>query len=264
MTVLCNKGIEMKQLLICDDSKVQDVAPLCRTLGLGIEAQAFHDPRIAEQSPNSLEDHRQAVRDISPISVHGCFGDLCPGSFDALVRNVARQRIEQSYGVAVDLRASHLVFHHGYVPHTSSPAGWIKRSTGFWRGFLDGKDPRIRVHLENMFELDPELIADVVGSIGRPNLDMNLDVGHAHCFSRTNVIKWVEDLGPQIGYVHLHDNHGERDEHLGLGRGTIPWSEVCRALNERAPDAIWAVEAEGDGIQQSLEWLRDNGFMKKD
>lgn len=252
----------MKQLVICDECNVRQVVPVCRELGAGIEVQAFHDPRLFEQTPNSVEEHKQAIQGILPVSVHGCFGDLCPGSFDALVRRVARQRIEQSYGVALSLGASHLVLHHGYAPHTSPPAGWIKRSTAFWRDFLDGKNANTMVHLENMLELDPELISDVVGSIGRANLDINLDIGHAHCNSKTAVVKWIERLGAQIGYVHLHDNYGQNDEHLGLGQGTIPMKEVCQALNERAPNAIWAIESEGDGMRRSLDWLGQNGFFK--
>ena len=253
----------MKQFLICDDGKVNEVVPLCKKLGVGIEVQAFYDPRLMEEKPGSLEEHRKAIQGIIPVSMHGCFGDLCPGSFDALVRSVARQRIEQSYGVAVGLGAEHIVFHHGYVPHTSAPAGWIKRSTEFWREFLEGKDPRIRIHLENIHDQDPELLSDVVRSIDRPNLDINLDVGHAHFCSKVSVIQWIERLGPQIGYVHLHDNHGQNDEHLGLGHGTIPFTEVLPALNEKAPDAIWALEAEGEGIGQSLEWLENNGYLKE-
>lgn len=251
----------MKQLVICDECNVREVAPLCRELGAGIEVQAFHEPRLFEQTPTAVEEHKQAIRGIQPVSVHGCFSDLCPGSFDALVRQVARQRIEQSYGVAVGLAAGHLVLHHGYVPHTSSPAGWIKRSAEFWRDFLDDKNADMMVHLENMLELDPELISDVVRSIGRANLDINLDIGHAHCNSKTDVVKWIERLGAQIGYVHFHDNHGQNDEHLGLGHGTIPIKEVCQALNERAPDAIWALESEGEGMRRSLDWLTNNGFI---
>jgi sugar phosphate isomerase/epimerase len=251
----------MKQLLICDDCKIREIAPLCRTLGVGIEVQAFYDPRVFEDSPASLQEHKQVIHDITPVSVHGCFGDLCPGSFDTAVRGVARQRFEQSYHVAVTLGARHLILHHGYVPHTSPPAGWIRRSTEFWRDFLSGKNPNIKIHLENMLELDPDLISDVVRSIDRANLDINLDIGHAHCNSNTTVIRWIERLGPLIGYVHLHDNHGQCDEHLGLGYGTIPLNDVCQALNEYTPDAFWALEAEAEGIQQSLDWLRKNGFL---
>ena len=69
-------------------------------------------------------------------------------------------------------------------------------------------------------------------------------------------------MGKRIGYVHLHDNHGENDEHLGLGQGNIPMKEICHALEQYAPDAIWAIEAEGKDVLQFLEWLHEHGFIK--
>ncbi len=252
----------MKQMLICDDGKVNEVAPLCRALGLGIEVQAFFNPTVFEEDESSVARHRQAISGIALRSLHGCFWDLCPGSRDAIVREAARQRFEQSWLVATRLDVQHIVFHHGYVPHTSEPDGWLKRTTEFWLSFLEGKDQNISFHIENILDWEPQLLSDVVKSINHPNVDINLDIGHAHCESRTPVLKWIEQLGGQIGYVHMHDNHGQRDEHLGFGQGTLPLEEACIALNEYAPNAIWALEAEGAGIQQSIDWLREKGIVK--
>ena len=30
--------------------------------------------------------------------------------------------------------------------------------------------------------------------------------------------------------THIHDNHGATDEHLPIGQGAIPWSEVCQGF----------------------------------
>lgn len=30
--------------------------------------------------------------------------------------------------------------------------------------------------------------------------------------------------------MHLHDNHGKKDEHLHAGQGTVDWKKVCHAL----------------------------------
>jgi len=60
--------------------------------------------------------------------------------------------------------------------------------------------------------------------------------------------------------VHIHDNHGETDEHLGLGKGNIPLEAVFSDLKKHSPDAIWALEAEGDGLLQSIRWLKDKGM----
>jgi len=37
--------------------------------------------------------------------------------------------------------------------------------------------------------------------------------------------------------------------------GTISMCEVCHALNEYAPQAIWALEAKRQFLEDSLEWL---------
>jgi sugar phosphate isomerase/epimerase len=34
----------------------------------------------------------------------------------------------------------------------------------------------------------------------------------------------------RIRSTHLHDNHGERDEHLWIGEGTIDWDEAMVLL----------------------------------
>ncbi len=30
--------------------------------------------------------------------------------------------------------------------------------------------------------------------------------------------------------MHLHDNHGTKDEHLPAGLGTVDWKKVCRVI----------------------------------
>lgn len=249
----------MKKIIICDDSKPDEVIKICENNNFGLEIQSFHDPRI--NITDNIENHKKILKNISLISMHGMFGDLCPGSFDSLVADVAMTRFNQSYQIALQLKVSHLVFHHGYVPHTSSPNGWLNRCNEFWKKFLENKNNNIKIHIENMLDWDPNLLFDLIDKINKPFVDVNLDIGHAHCDSKISIIKWIEKLKNKIGYVHMHDNHGKDDEHLGLGNGTIPIEEVCNALNEYSLNSIWAIEAEGNGIIQSLEWLEKKGFI---
>jgi sugar phosphate isomerase/epimerase len=37
---------------------------------------------------------------------------------------------------------------------------------------------------------------------------------------------------PKADHLHLHDNHGSRDEHLALGDGEIPWETVGPLVRE--------------------------------
>lgn len=237
------------------------IAALCKASGHGIEVQAFYDPDLVKRDPGAVSVHRQAIEGIGLRSLHGPFGDLCPGSFDAMVREVARHRFELASHIAGQLGVSHVVFHHGYVPGTSSPSGWLSRATTFWMDFLEKRSSQVAFHLENMLEHDPALLSDVIAAVARPNLDLCLDIGHAHCNGKVPVLRWIERMGPQIGYAQLHDNHGAADEHLGLGEGSIPMVEVCHALREYAPRAIWAIEAQVARMEPSLRWLQENGFL---
>jgi len=251
----------MKSLFLCDNCRLAETAKLCAELGYGIEVQSFFDPEYIERNPDAIDIHHRALENIGERALHGPFADLCPGSMDAMVRAVARNRFEMAADIAHRLDISHIVLHHSYIPQTSRPDMWVARCTTFYRDFLKDKPPDMKYHLENFKEWDPILISEVISSVDDPRLDVCLDIGHVHCNARVKVPDWIRHLRGQIGYVHLHDNHGESDEHLGLGQGNIEMNVVCEALNEFAPDAIWAIESEEAGFNQSLEWLAANGFI---
>jgi sugar phosphate isomerase/epimerase len=250
----------MRLPLLCDNGNLDAVIPLCRQFGYGIEVQAFYDPQLIEREPSSIEKCTALIRGITPISSHGCFADLCPGSFDPMVRSIARNRFDLSYKIAKQIGASHLVLHHGYVPHTSSPDNWLSRSIVFWNEFLADKDSSIQIHLENLLELDPDLLVGLIDAIDKPFVNLNLDIGHVHCNSKGSLPEWIRKLGNRIGYVHLHDNNGLNDEHLQLGRGNLPMHDVFNALKTFAPEAILAIEADPSDITESIKWLSDNGY----
>jgi sugar phosphate isomerase/epimerase len=251
----------LQALYICDECHIADASALCRTDGYGLEVQSFYDPEYIVREANALELHREALKEIPERTLHGPFGDLCPGSFDPMVREVARTRMEQAVTIAGQLGISRFVFHHGYVPGTSFPDRWLVRATAYWQDLLKNKPESLRIHLENHLENDPGMLSDVVDSINDVRLNLCLDIGHVHCCARQSIVKWIERLTHRIGYVHMHDNHGQTDEHLGLGEGTIPMVDVCAALEEYAPDAIWAIESEFRKVPESLDWLTSHGFI---
>ncbi|HHY10841.1 MAG TPA: sugar phosphate isomerase/epimerase [Firmicutes bacterium] len=180
---------------------------------------------------------------------------------DPLIREVAKKRFEFAYKYARLLGAPHIILHHGYVPHTSGHAGWLARSLEFWRVFLADKDPDTVFYLENLLEPDSKLIGQVVRQLDQPNLKICFDVGHAFCHGKIPLKEWVEDLGPLIGYVHLHDNNGDVDAHLSLGEGRLPLDHICYTLKRRAPDALWALEVGPENLAASYFWLERHGYL---
>jgi sugar phosphate isomerase/epimerase len=251
----------MKRIIICDNDDFDALLPFCLSEGLGIELQSFWNPNQPELYPERIHYQLEKIETINFRAFHGPFGDLNGGSYDFMIRDVTRQRMELGYQTASALQAAHIIFHHGYVPHTSPPKNWAPRFVQFWKSFLEGKSENIHFHLENMLELSPDILIETIEAISDRRVSACLDVGHAHCNSSTPVLEWIKKLGNRLAYVHLHDNDGTSDQHRAIGEGNIPFMEVCQALNEYSPEAIWALEAETRGIEKSYEWLRAKGFV---
>jgi sugar phosphate isomerase/epimerase len=250
----------MKALFLCDDTKVKEIAELCIGSGFGIEVQSFYDPSYEAENPDAVSLHEQLIAPISMRSLHGPFGDLFAGSFDPMVRDLARFRFEHAVSIALQLDIHRIILHHGYVPGTTPPTAWISRCTRFWTDFLNDKPQTIQIHLENHLEQSPDMLLELLSTVGDPRLSACIDIGHVHCCAKADIVAWIAQMKEAIGYVHLHDNHGLKDEHLGLGDGTIPLVEVLNALQEYSPDAIWALESIPDRLPSSLEWLAKHGY----
>ncbi len=251
----------MRFVLLCDASQPQKVASICRKGGLGVEIQSFSNPGYPDLHPDGIQRHLGLYESLQPRALHGPFGDLSPGSCDARIREVTRERFEFAYEYAQKLDAKHVILHHGYVPNTNTYGGWMKRSLEFWEDFLVSKSSEVTFYLENLLEVDTKLIGDVLRKVNHPNLQACLDLGHAFCHGKLPVQKWVEELGELIGYVHFHDNLGDQDAHLSLGQGRLPLDQICYTLEQVVPDAIWALEVGTDNLEDSLFWLETHGYL---
>ena len=119
----------MQEIILCDDCQLPEVATLASVGNWGIEVQAFYDPDLIQREPDIITTYRDNISKIEPKSLHGPFADLCPGSIDSMVRDVAKNRCEMALEFAQELDATHLVLHHGYVPGTSGFDGWLFRSS---------------------------------------------------------------------------------------------------------------------------------------
>ena len=250
----------MKEFVLCDDSKPEEVVPLCKKYGLGIEIQSFHNPNKVDECELIIEKYKQLLPENISCHLHAPYADLCFGSNTPLIVDATRFYFNYAYSVAKKLDVKSIVIHHGYVPKTSYMPNWIKRSVTFWNDFLSDKSD-VSFNLENQLEWNCEPLVEIIDKVNSEKLGVNLDIGHAHANSKEPVINWIKSLGNRIKYVHLHNNHGEYDEHLGLTHGTIDIIEILNALNHYAPDAIWALECQIEHMEESIEFLKENKFI---
>ncbi|WP_232461728.1 sugar phosphate isomerase/epimerase family protein [Thermococcus pacificus] len=83
-------------------------------------------------------------------------------------------------------------------------------------------------------------------------IGVTFDVGHLNTTTR-NFDRFLELFGKRIVHIHLHDNSGNRDEHLPVGDGTVPWKEALPKL----PPVTRALEVNDlKSARRSLEFLK--------
>lgn len=73
-----------------------------------------------------------------------------------------------------------------------------------------------------------------------PSLRFCFDTGHGN-MSR-NSTELLTTLAPWLNYVHLADNHGVDDDHVGYGQGTVDWPGVFDTLRQIGYDRRLCVE----------------------
>jgi sugar phosphate isomerase/epimerase len=255
-------------IAVADSAKIDDVLPLVRAYGVGIEVQEFALPENLDRraaGDQLAHDLAAKIASVSPRALHGPFMELIPASRDRLVQGAARTRFESAYDVARTVDVQHLVLHTGYFPKTYPHDTWIANSVAFWNDFLVDKSGPIRIYLENIYEDDfgiiVELVARVNEALGREALSVCLDIGHVHANSSKSLAQWITGLGSIIQYTHLHNNDGIKDDHWGLWRGKIDVAEVLDLLLRYAPSAVWTIEANSEDVERSLLWLQERGYL---
>jgi sugar phosphate isomerase/epimerase len=125
----------------------------------------------------------------------------------------------------------------------------------------------VRLAVENMPDsmciLD-RILDEIGDSPENTNLGICIDTGHAymsHDAGREPVCNYLERYAGQLVHVHLHDNHGESDEHLVPGEGSIDWPRALRTLDEAGFDGTAVLEVHAaevsltEGIRQGLALL---------
>jgi sugar phosphate isomerase/epimerase len=224
----------------------REVIALARAEGLGLELQGFAYPENYGTDYGARMAGELAAAGASARSVHGPFYDLIPPSVDPELSALARGRFEGAVRDCAALGAAKLVLHTGWFPRSYGAKAWIERSAAFWRGFLEGKDASLRVHVENVYEEDWALIGAIVDAVADPRLSACLDLGHVNANSSASAGDWIRGLGPRIGHAHLHNNSGRGDEHLGLLDGSLDMEEALGLLAEHSPRATWNIESKLD------------------
>lgn len=232
-------------------------------LGLKIKPEIGLDAWVLDTwRPSDMEGLFNRLRENGiDHTFHFPFVDMATGSPDPLIRRAVRKRFEMALQWVESYAPHAIVVHTGYYPlaHGELSQEWLEYSveTFLWlKGAL--KDLQVPWAIENVFEHRPEDLLLLMERLGPPPGGICLDLGHLNAFSRTPLILWMEGLCHLIEHLHLHDNKGHRDDHLGIGMGNIPFGTLFKGLSSRdAPLRTITIEPhQEEMVLPTLEALR--------
>lgn len=107
------------------------------------------------------------------------------------------------------------------------------------------KEYDITVYTENLngsaLTVQCDTLRQFIDDVGCDNLAIVFDIGHCHHMGG-DIVADVHVAGEQLRHLHLHDNHGERDEHLPVGEGDIDFSAFGRALCDVEYNGLYMME----------------------
>jgi len=131
--------------------------------------------------------------------------------------------------------AEHISFRNLVVHLGGREDGWSPRTIEYALTALEhlgafARPLGVRLLVENLTSepTTPEHLVTILEMGHLDNVGICLDLGHAHL--TLGVHEAIAALGERIVSVHVHDNHGSKDEHLWPGDGTIDWPATVTAL----------------------------------
>lgn len=135
----------------------------------------------------------------------------------------AVDEVKRALEVAERVPFQYLVQHIGHGRQMSDPKKFDAAFNSLEHLVIFAKQRGVTIVLENIpGELgSPESLQQFIKETHLNGLKLCLDVGHAHIDS--SIASAFEAMHERLVTTHIHDNHGEKDEHLLPYEGTIDW-----------------------------------------
>lgn len=125
----------------------------------------------------------------------------------------------------------------------------------------EAKHYGLKIAIENVPEPFPFLLRRVEDfrrfyeDLGEDGLEMGLtfDVGRAYINGQLDDMMYF--FREKIVHIHLYDNNGDADPHLGIGLGKIDWPSLIRGLRNIGYKRALVIESKNN-VEESIEALK--------
>lgn len=223
-------------------------------------------------------DWKKVARDIRElldghtgrVGVHGPFWHLNIAPRDPAVQRLVQDRLNLGLDFAAEVGGTHMVVHSPFdyfghpfaVPGYRLPAELERVRQTMMPIVKRAESQGVTLVVENIYDLNPQPLLDLVRMFDSPNVRLSVDVGHAHLMTQRGGPPpqlWLTQAGEWLGHVHICDNDTTNDQHLAPGKGTVHWPGVLAALAAAPAQARLLVEVKSAELAQSRDWVEQLG-----
>lgn len=181
--------------------------------------------------------HAPTSRDLSVNREGG--SPLSITEVERVRRVEAMDELKRVLDVAQDLPFGRLILHMGGTRETADPRKRDAAFSSLEHLTLHAHHAGVTICLENTTtEMgEPGYLRAFVDEARLTGVRFNFDIGHAHLADgaeQERVVHAFEPLRELVVSAHIHDNHGDKDEHLPPYDGTIDWPAAI-AMFKSAP-----------------------------
>lgn len=190
---------------------------------------------------------------VEPFSMHApLYPDREMGRAGALAINVIHpeksRRIDSMDEIKRAIEAAEYIPFRNVVVHLGERMdSWSPRTIEYAQTALEhlgafARPLGVRLLVENLLSeaTTPEHLMMILEMGHLDSVGVCLDLGHANITVGT--ADAIATLGGRIASVHVHDNHGTKDEHLWPGDGTTAWDATVKALKGLAKPPATVLE----------------------
>ena len=195
---------------------------------------------IFSEADHSISKHKDLFKELLPsydlnYSVHAPICDINISSLSDRIREASLKEMLSTIMAANELDIGLVTVHPGLSSMVVN--GLEGRAMELANGVMHALDKAaqeygVTLAIENMPNVPFFLgrTADALAAvIDGTDLSICFDVGHANTMDQIG--RMIDLLGDRFANIHIHDNYGEKDEHLTIGDGDIDYVDVFGKLS---------------------------------
>lgn len=227
----------------------------------------YRSPQGVREFAGALQDqnlslhsmHSPTERELSPGRESGVPISICDP--ERIRRVDAVDEVKRVLEVAERIPFRFLVQHLGHSHERKNARAMDAAFNSLEHLSIFAKERGVIIALENTpSEFGaPEALCELIRETHLRDLKFCFDTGHAH--KEKGIPKSLDLMRDRIATTHVHDNHGEKDEHLLPFEGSIDWEETLAALANLplSPDIVLELKDQPAGkpsldqIQQAFD-----------